>query len=119
MVNKRKVGTNYEKQAAEYLKKKGLKILGQNFYCRMGEIDIIAKDGEYLVFVEVKYRRNESCGSPLEAVNVKKQKRICRAASYFCVRYGYRMDMSFRFDVVAILGNGEITHVENAFEYRL
>ena len=58
MVNKRKVGTDYEKQAAEYLKKKGLKILEQNFYCRMGEIDIIAKDREYLVFVEVKYRRN-------------------------------------------------------------
>lgn len=119
MENKRKIGTDYEKQAAEYLIQKKFRIVRQNFYCKSGEIDIIARDGEYLVFVEVKYRRDASYGSPLEAVNVKKQKRICRAASYFCVRYGYSMDRPFRFDVVAILGNGEITHVQNAFEYRI
>jgi len=119
MKNLRKTGAEYESLAAEYLKRRGFRIIRRNFYCRGGEIDLIALDGDSLVFVEVKYRRTDTFGNPLEAVNATKQKRICRAASYFCVRYGYSMDRSFRFDVVAILGNGKITHVENAFEYRL
>lgn len=55
--NKRAVGTLYEKQACEYLKSKGYKILICNYRCKCGEIDIIAKDGAYLVFCEVKYRK--------------------------------------------------------------
>ena len=54
MENKRKIGTEYEKKAAEYLRQQGFLILEQNFYSRFGEIDIIAKDGRYFVFIEVK-----------------------------------------------------------------
>ena len=61
------MGTAYEKMAGEYLKTQGYEILQYNFRCRMGEIDIIAKDHGYLVFIEVKYRRDKSCGHPAEA----------------------------------------------------
>lgn len=88
MKNLRKTGAEYESLAAEYLKRRGFRIIRRNFYCRGGEIDLIALDGDSLVFVEVKYRRTDTFGNPLEAVNATKQKRICRAASYFCMRYG-------------------------------
>lgn len=118
MKNKRKIGADYEKKAAEYLRQQGFLILEQNFYSRWGEIDVIAKDGRYLVFVEVKYRGSTSCGDPLEAVNAKKQKHICRAAFYFCVSHGYPDTTPCRFDVIAISGNDEIVHVRDAFEFR-
>lgn len=116
-MNKRRVGTDYEDRAEVYLKEKGFQILERNFHSRNGEIDIIARDGRYLVFVEVKYRKNTASGSPLEAVTANKQKRICRTSSYYCLRYGYGTDTPCRFDVVAICGEEEILHVENAFDY--
>ena len=119
MKNLRKTGAEYESLAAEYLKRRGFRIIRRNFYCRGGDIDLIALDGDSLVFVEVKYRRTDTFGNPLEAVNATKQKRICRAASYFCMRYGYGEQTPCRFDVVGICGNGEIAHVRNAFEYRV
>lgn len=115
-MNKRVVGTAYEKQAGEYLMQQGYEIVAYNFRCRYGEIDIIARDGEYLVFVEVKYRRNTESGSPLEAVNAKKQHIISRVASYYCLTHGYGESTPCRFDVVAILGD-EISLIRNAFDY--
>lgn len=119
MANKRQIGTDCEQRAAEYLKGQGFLILKQNFYSRWGEIDIIARDGKYLVFVEVKYRKDNACGNPLEAVDARKQRRICRTASYFCMRRGYADTTPCRFDVVAVFGNREIKHIRNAFEYRI
>lgn len=115
-MNQREVGTAYEKMAGAYLETQGYEILEYNFRCRQGEIDIVARDGTYLVFVEVKYRRNGSAGNPLEAVNRKKQQTISRAALYYCMKQGYGMDMPCRFDVVAIMGE-EISLVRNAFAY--
>ena len=94
---------------------RGINISGKN-KVPMAELK---KGFETLVFVEVKYRRTDTFGNPLEAVNATKQKRICRAASYFCMRYGYGEQTPCRFDVVGICGNGEIAHVRNAFEYRV
>lgn len=115
-LNKRAIGTAYEKQAGEYLIQQGYEIVEYNFRCRQGEIDIIARDGEYLVFAEVKYRKNTGSGSPLEAVNVKKQQIISRVASYYCLTHGLGESTPCRFDVVAILGD-EISLIRNAFEY--
>lgn len=115
-MNKRAVGTTYEKLTGAYLEKQGYEILEYNFRCRMGEIDIIAKDGAYLVFVEVKYRSNRRTGSPLEAVDARKQRIISRVASYYCLTHGYGETMPCRFDVVAISGE-EYTLIKNAFEY--
>lgn len=115
--NRRATGTYYEKEAAKYLEGQGYEILTMNYRCRMGEIDMIAREGEYLVFVEVKYRKSSDDGSPEEAVNDKKQRTISRVASYYLMKEYGRMDVCCRFDVVAILGE-EIRLIKNAFEYR-
>ena len=115
-MNKRFVGTHYEKLACDFLEKKGYEIISTNFRNRYGEIDIIAKDKEYLVFIEVKYRKTNSFGDPSEAVNLKKQINICRVSDYYRVRYKISSDVNIRFDVVAISDN-EISLIQNAFEY--
>ena len=115
-MNKRAVGTAYEKLAGNYLAQQGYEILEYNFRCRMGEIDIIAKDGEYLVFVEVKYRASGRTGSPLEAVDSRKRRIISKVASYYCLTHGYGEVSPCRFDVMAICGE-EYALIKNAFEY--
>lgn len=115
--NNRALGGEKELMAARYLVSKGYEILEMNFRNRRGEIDIIAKDSEYLVFIEVKYRKNASAGYPAEAVNEKKQRTISLVADYYMLRYGIASGTPCRFDVIAILGD-EITHYENAFEYQ-
>ena len=115
MQNNRTVGTNYERIAAEYLERKGYEILACNYRCRMGEIDLIARDHTILVFVEVKYRSNACKGNPLEAITKKKQKVISRCANHFLVCSNL-YNVSCRFDAIGIL-NGKIQHIENAFEY--
>ena len=115
-MNRRQTGTVYEEMAARWLSEQGYEILERNFYCRQGEIDLIARDGRYLVFVEVKYRENNRGGHPLEAVDAGKRRRICRTADYYCLRHGYGEDTPCRFDVVGITGE-ELIHIPNAFEY--
>lgn len=114
----RKRGTEYEKLAAGFLQEKGYRILQTNFYSKYGEIDIVAKQGDYLVFIEVKYREADTGGHPLEAVDIRKQCRICKTAAYYCLRYGYEEDTPCRFDVIGILGT-ELVHVEDAFSFQL
>ena len=112
-MNRRQTGTAYERRAGEYLKEQGYELIGYNFRCRQGEIDIIARDGRYLVFVEVKYRRDGQMGDPLEAVDRAKQRRISRTAQY------YGETTPCRFDVAAVLGtDGEVRLVRNAFEFQ-
>lgn len=115
--NKRSTGSKYEALAAAYLEGKGYRILARNFYTRGGEVDLIARDGRYLVFVEVKYRAGAACGDGMEAVNHRKQKRICRAASLYCSYYVGTVEAPCRFDVVAFDGEDGIRHLENAFEF--
>lgn len=113
-MNKRAVGAHYEERAADYLKEAGYRILARNFQNRTGEIDIIARDGEYLVFVEVKYRADGACGSPLEAVDSRKQHNIVHMARVYMLKHGYGTETCCRFDVLAIEGE-RITLVRNAF----
>ena len=114
MRNKRLVGIQYEQTAAKYLTMQGYQILEKNFSCRQGEIDLIAKDGEWLVFVEVKYRKTAAFGTPAEAVDKRKQQRIYRAASQYLYQSGYGQGQICRFDVVVILGE-EISLIRHAF----
>ena len=113
-LNKRQIGTEYEQKAVALLLEKGYKILEMNYRNRMGEIDIIAKQGEYLCFVEVKFRTDNTFGSPLEAVDAKKQKQIRKVAKYYLMSHGKNEWTPCRFDVIAYEGK-EITHLENAF----
>ena len=84
--NKRQTGTSYEIKAEEYLLQNGYKILERNFRNRSGEIDIIAKDGEYFCFIEVKYRTTNDFGNPFEAVDYRKQNQIRKVANYYCMK---------------------------------
>ena len=114
--NRRRVGSAYERTAANWLRAHGCRILEQNFNCRFGEIDLIAADGRTLVFVEVKYRKNASSGLPEEALSSTKIRRICRTADYYRIRHGIPETRPCRFDVIAIQGT-EIRHHKNAFDY--
>jgi putative endonuclease len=84
--------------------------------CKVGEIDIIARDGAYLVFAEVKYRKNASYGMPQEAVNYAKQKKISQTAGYYLMIKHMQENVSVRFDVVSVLED-EVTVIKNAFPY--
>lgn len=112
--NKRQMGTSYEIKAEEYLMQKGYKILERNFRNRQGEIDIIAKGGEYFCFVEVKYRTTNEFGSPLEAVDYRKQNQIRKVALYYLMKNKLSEWTPCRFDVIAFEGE-KLTHIENAF----
>lgn len=113
--NNRSVGTDYEQAVGYYLEQQGYIVLEYNYQChRFGEIDIIAIDGEYLVFCEVKYRQDKRKGNPLEAVDVKKQRTLYKCASYYLTVNGLE-EVPCRFDVIGIEG-GEITHIKDAFQ---
>ena len=113
-INKRKTGSRYEEQAAAFLEKQGLLVIEKNFRCKSGEIDLIARDGRYLVFVEVKYRRPLRCGTPAEAVDARKRRKIVQAAALYAQEEGLA-DGRLRFDIIEILP-GEIRHIEGAFD---
>lgn len=115
-MNKRKTGADYEEKAARWLAERGFQILERNFCCRQGEIDLVARDGSCLVFVEVKYRRNRHTGHPAEAVDVRKQRKIARTAAYYCYKNRIPETQSCRFDVMSILGH-EVEYIRNAFDY--
>ncbi len=115
-MNRRELGKQKEQQACLYLQKKGYQIRNVNYWCRrFGEIDIVAQDGDYLVFVEVKYRSSNQYGGAMYAVSPRKQKKLWDCAGYYIVQEGVAMDTNMRFDVVLIEGE-EIVHIENAFE---
>ena len=116
-MNTREIGHKYETLAANLLQQNGYQILERNFRCREGEIDLIALEGGYLVFIEVKYRKSEKSGLAATAVDGKKQKKICRVAQYYLMKNQIYADMSVRFDVAA--ADGERLHIiKNAFPYR-
>ena len=114
--NRRQKGSYYEGIAAAFLAEKGLHIKERNFRCRSGEIDLVAQDGRYLVFIEVKYRKNGKSGSPFSAVGREKQRIISKVAMFYLIAHGYRELPPCRFDVVGI--DGENIHwIKNAFDF--
>lgn len=114
-VNKRRLGTFYEDVACEYLKKQGVTILQRNFCCKMGEIDIIGKMDDCVIFFEVKYRKNETHGQALAAVDYKKQIKISRCANVYCMLHPYITRI--RYDVIGITDT-KIEWIPNAFLHK-
>ena len=111
------LGDRGERAAALHLRRKGMRVIVRGYRTRLGEIDLIARDGDTLVFVEVKSRRR---GVPAEAVTPEKQRRITLAALYFLRKHGL-LEVRSRFDIVAVLwpderGEPQIEHIPNAFE---
>lgn len=113
-MNKRAIGNKYESVAREYLTKNCYSIIESNFSCKIGEIDIIAKNEEYLCFIEVKYRDKDSLAKGFYAVDKKKQRKIYNVAKYYMLVKNIKNDTACRFDVVSIDGE-EITLIRNAF----
>jgi len=104
--------------AGQYLKKQGYKILECNYRCRYGEIDLIARDGETIVFVEVKSRRSAAFGEPEASVGLAKQKKISTVALCY-LEEKHLHDRPARFDVVSILtvtGEQNILLIRDAFD---
>ncbi len=94
-------GKSGEDEAARVLRRNGYRIIERNWRCRYGEVDLIARDGETIVFVEVKTRGSDRFGSPKHSVDLKKQKHIITAANLYLDQYGLT-DNPARFDVVSI-----------------
>jgi len=112
---KRRLGFFGESKAARYLRKNGYKILQRNFKTKLGEVDIIAQNGEYVAFIEVKTRRTHTYGEPNEAVGSERRSRYKNTANLYFYRNGLRQsDYIIRFDVIEITPDG-INHIENAF----
>ena len=118
MRNRRSDGSGFEDLASSYLEAKGYRILARNVYILRKEVDIVAADGDTIVFIEVKGRRSTAFGFPAEAVGVRKQRHLVRLAEAYLRREGL-WNRACRFDVVGVTldshGAPLFDHVENAF----
>ena len=121
---RKKLGVKGEEIAGRYLKGRGYRIIERNYRNRLGEIDIIAEQGEDLVFIEVKTRTDSSFGTPFESVTVQKQKQLARVALEYLNTQGNH-DRPARFDVIGIrlkeagadmFHEAEIELLQNAFD---
>jgi len=111
------LGRRGEQLAARFLERAGLRLLERRFRLRCGEIDLIALDGELVVFVEVKTRRGHGYGAPAESVTSSKQRKLARTAMAFLSGRGWH-ERPCRFDVIEVLECGkttEIRHLRDAF----
>lgn len=116
----RAAGTWGEAQVAAYLRKKGYQLLAHSYHCRFGEIDLIARKGKLLCFIEVKMRTNLSCGLPRDYVTAAKQEKLRKTAAFYLSEQD--LDCPVRFDVSEVYadaahsaGSVRIEYLENAF----
>jgi len=115
---KQVLGKEGERVAEQYLRKKGYRLVERNYRCAVGEVDLIALDRRVIVFVEVKTRSGHGFGTPLEAVQPRKQRKMIQAAQFFLTQKKLHQ-RDARFDVVGISwpgGQPVVEHIENAFE---
>ncbi|GAB6156700.1 YraN family protein [Desulfosporosinus burensis] len=111
MENKQSLGKSGEEFATRFLIDSGLTIVTRNYRCPKGEMDIIARDAEALVFIEVRTRRSSYRGWGEESITLRKAQRLQAIASYYVMQQGYKNWPSLRFDVVAIRQVGESSEV--------
>ncbi len=113
-MDKKSKGKAAEDKAASFLKSLGYQVIERNFRAKFGEIDIIAKDGNTLVFVEVRSKSYSSFGTPEETISKSKAKKIIKTAQlYIQIKNPSFEDV--RFDIISILHNN-ISHIKNAFD---
>ncbi len=115
----RSSGNIWEQFAERHLSEQGLKPFTQNFHSRHGEIDLIMKDNDMIVFIEVKYRKNNLFGGAIAAVTAEKQQKLAKTAKFFLHQQGLNeYNTTCRFDVIAIEGDAnhpDISWLKNAF----
>ncbi len=112
---KQLLGRHGERKACAYLKKQGYRILGTNFRCKAGEVDIIAADHETLVFVEVKTRSSDQFGTPQEAVTAAKLRTLRQVAHYYLRETDAPNNMPVRYDILALTidQNARVSNIEH------
>lgn len=113
-----KIGRSGEESAERFLRGKGMQVVERNYRCPHGEIDLIMRDGETLVFVEVRRRASTSYGTPAETVSIAKQRKLTAAAQHFLLSQKISSRQSMRFDVVGIVAGGKgetVDWIANAF----
>lgn len=111
------LGTRAEKLATKFLQAKGLLVKQHNYHCRHGEIDIVMQDKDYLVFVEVRYRKWQDFGGALASIDQRKQNKLRRSAEHYLIRFK-KTDCPCRFDILCLSGSidkPEFHWVKNAF----
>jgi putative endonuclease len=113
MATKREIGVEGEDMAVKTLKKKGYKIIEKNYRSKFGEIDIVAEEKGYIVFIEVKRRTTGSFGGSFDAIDRKKKEHMIRSAQYY-LKSRKCFERKARFDVVGIDGN-ELKIIQHAF----
>ncbi|KAB7623845.1 YraN family protein [Alkalilimnicola sp. S0819] len=106
-------GQRAESQAEQHLSGQGLHLIERNYRCRMGELDLIMRDGAVLVFVEVRCRAHARYGSGADSVDLRKRRKLARAAAHYL--QNRRLDLPCRFDVVSINGAGALDWIPQAF----
>ena len=121
MKNKRNFGEQIEQEVQCYLEQKGLKLVQRNFFCKTGEIDLIMWERNCLVFVEVRYRKNDTFGSGAETITRRKQQRLIRTAQFFLLKKPKFANFACRFDVVSVQPDqnnqyNRVQWIPNAFE---
>jgi len=115
----RRIGDIWERATESFLRQRGLITLTRNFHSRFGEIDLVMKDQESVVFVEVRFREDTRFGSGADSVTVAKQRKLSRAALYFLYRNPRYSQIPCRFDVVSVSidrGNTIFDWIKNAFD---
>lgn len=111
-LNKRTQGEYFENLALEFLKNNGFTLLKKNFYCKYGEIDIILKKDDLIIFVEVKQRFSTNFGTGFEAISYQKQRKIFMSAQNFLYKNNFE-NFNFRFDAIVFDENNKCTWVKN------
>ncbi len=111
------LGSRAEKLALNFLKKQGLKLIQKNYSCRYGEIDIVMQDSDYLVFVEVRYRKSMQFGGALASIDQRKQQKLRNSAEHY-LNHHKKVDTPCRFDILCINGDlrkPQMDWIQNAF----
>jgi putative endonuclease len=115
----RDAGAHYESAALAHLERAGLSLVARNYHCRFGEIDLVMRERDVVVFVEVRYRRSRGYGGGIDSVDAGKRAKLVRAAAAFLADHPRLADATCRFDVLAIAGTPDAPVFDwrrNAFE---
>lgn len=119
LTEKQKLGNLAERQSEQLLLDAGMRLLARNYRCKMGELDLVMRDIDTVVFVEVRYRRSSRWGDAVESIDWRKQKRVIAAAQHYLLTHPHLADNPCRFDVVTAHGNpadpGSYNWIREAF----
>lgn len=106
-------GEKSEQLACDFLLKQGMQIVDKNFRCKYGELDLVMREQQTLVIVEVRFRKSSKYGGALESITYKKQSRIIAATQYYLLQH--KINSPIRFDVITMSSDSDINWIKNAF----